>query len=92
MLREITLGQYYPADSIIHKLDPRVKLFATLNYVVSLFTFRGLTGLVLVNNPIADVNALTTLTNLEWANLSENTITDISVLATLTKAKASGPS
>ena len=29
MLRDITLGQYYPADSVIHKLDPRVKLFAT---------------------------------------------------------------
>ena len=25
MLRDITLGQYYPADSVIHKLDPRVK-------------------------------------------------------------------
>lgn len=24
MLRDITLGQYYPADSVVHKLDPRV--------------------------------------------------------------------
>ena len=31
MLRDITLGQYYPADSVIHKLDPRTKLFATLH-------------------------------------------------------------
>ena len=30
MLRDITLGQYYPADSVIHKLDPRVKLFSTM--------------------------------------------------------------
>ena len=36
MLRDITLGQYYPADSAIHKLDPRVKLFATLIYIAVL--------------------------------------------------------
>ncbi len=41
MLRDITLGQYYPADSVIHKLDPRVKLFGTLIYIISLFCFRG---------------------------------------------------
>ena len=35
MLRDITLGQYYPADSVIHKLDPRVKLMATLVYIMS---------------------------------------------------------
>ena len=29
MIRDITIGQYYPAQSPIHKLDPRVKLFAT---------------------------------------------------------------
>ena len=44
MLRDITIGQYYPADSVIHKLDPRVKLFATLLFVISLFTFRNLAG------------------------------------------------
>ena len=37
MLRDITLGQYYPAESVIHKLDPRVKLFGTLVFLVSLF-------------------------------------------------------
>lgn len=30
MLKDITLGQYYPTESPIHKLDPRVKLFGTL--------------------------------------------------------------
>ena len=44
MLRDITIGQYYPADSVIHKLDPRVKLFATLLFVISLFTFRNVWG------------------------------------------------
>lgn len=48
MLKDITLGQYYPADSVIHKLDPRVKLFATILYIVSLFLFHDLPGLIFV--------------------------------------------
>ena len=47
MLRDITLGQYYPADSVIHKLDPRVKLFGTLIYIISLFVFKGLPAFIL---------------------------------------------
>ena len=41
MIRDITIGQYYPADSVIHKLDPRVKLFATMLYIIALFVFKG---------------------------------------------------
>ncbi|MDO4939216.1 MAG: energy-coupling factor transporter transmembrane protein EcfT [Lachnospiraceae bacterium] len=37
MLRDITLGQYYPEDSVLHRLDPRTKLFGTMIYIVSLF-------------------------------------------------------
>lgn len=44
MLRDITLGQYYPVDSVIHRLDPRVKLLATLIYLVSLFVMNSFTG------------------------------------------------
>ncbi len=44
MLRDITLGQYYPADSILHKLDPRVKLSATLLFIVALFAFNSISG------------------------------------------------
>ena len=47
MLRDITLGQYYPADSVIHKLDPRVKLFSTMIYIISLFCFRGVAALAI---------------------------------------------
>ena len=36
-MKEITLGQYYPSGSLIHRLDPRVKLLATLVYIISLF-------------------------------------------------------
>lgn len=48
MIRDITIGQYYPADSIIHKLDPRVKLLAVVLYVISLFTFRSLVGFLVI--------------------------------------------
>ena len=37
MIRDITLGQYYNTNSIIHDLDPRVKLFGTMIYLISLF-------------------------------------------------------
>lgn len=37
MLRDITLGQYYPVDSILHRLDPRTKLFGTMVFILSLF-------------------------------------------------------
>ena len=47
MIRDITIGQYYPADSRIHKLDPRVKIVCTLLYLISLFTFKSILGYVL---------------------------------------------
>lgn len=53
MIRDITIGQYYPADSVIHKLDPRVKLFAVVIYVISLFTFQGIWGFLLVTLALA---------------------------------------
>lgn len=44
MLRDLTIGQYYPGDSVIHRLDPRVKIIVTLLVVISLFTFHGFAG------------------------------------------------
>ena len=44
MLRDITLGQYYQTESIIHRLDPRVKLAGTLTFIVSLFLFQNYFG------------------------------------------------
>ena len=37
MLTDITLGQYFPGNSFIHKLDPRTKLLATLIYIIAIF-------------------------------------------------------
>ena len=46
MIRDITIGQYYPADSILHRLDPRVKFVGTMVYIVSLFVFSSWVGYV----------------------------------------------
>ncbi|QEK11200.1 energy-coupling factor transporter transmembrane protein EcfT [Crassaminicella thermophila] len=48
MLRDITIGQYYPVDSSIHKLDPRVKILATLCYIISLFLVKHLVDYVYI--------------------------------------------
>ena len=47
MIRDITIGQYYPADSILHKLDPRVKLVGTFAYIISLFLFTSYYGYII---------------------------------------------
>lgn len=37
MLKNLTIGQYYPGDSVIHKLDPRAKILITTLFIVSIF-------------------------------------------------------
>ena len=37
MLRDITIGQHFPGNSILHTMDPRVKLLLTIAYIVMLF-------------------------------------------------------
>ena len=44
MLRDITLGQYFPGTSVIHRLDPRVKIILTFVYIVLLFLAKGPIG------------------------------------------------
>lgn len=48
MIRDITIGQYYPAESVIHRIDPRVKLIGTFAFIVSLFLFHSLYGYLFV--------------------------------------------
>lgn len=45
MIRDITIGQYYPAKSVLHRLDPRVKLVGTLLYLISLFFIQQHSGI-----------------------------------------------
>ena len=37
MIRDITLGQFYPVNSVLHRMDPRTKLFGTMIFIISLF-------------------------------------------------------
>ena len=41
MLKDITLGQYFPADTPVHRLDPRTKLLCVILYIVALFNAKG---------------------------------------------------
>jgi energy-coupling factor transport system permease protein len=47
MFDSITLGQYYQTDSVLHRLDPRVKLVGTFAYLISLFVVDSLPGYLL---------------------------------------------
>ena len=47
MIKDITIGQYFPGNSVIHKLDPRVKLVLDILYLVILFTAQSFTGVLL---------------------------------------------
>lgn len=47
MIRDITLGQFYPGDSWIHRLDPRVKIMATIFYIIALFVVDDFIGFAL---------------------------------------------
>ncbi len=48
MIRDITIGQYYPTNSPIHKLDPRTKILATFAYILSIFVVKEYIGYVLI--------------------------------------------
>ena len=47
MMRDITIGQYYPAPSVIHRLDPRVKLVGTVVFIIMIICIGNLAGYVL---------------------------------------------
>ena len=41
MLKDITLGQYFPGDTVVHRLDPRTKLIVVVLYIIALFNAKG---------------------------------------------------
>lgn len=47
MIKDITIGQYFPGKSVIHRLDSRIKLLLDLLYLVMLFTAQSFTGVIL---------------------------------------------
>lgn len=46
MLKDITIGQYFPGGSAVHRMDPRMKLILTVGYVVMLFVAQNAWGLL----------------------------------------------
>ena len=48
MIRDITLGQYYPEQSVVHRLDARTKILGTLLYIIELFLVNSFAGFGLV--------------------------------------------
>ena len=44
MLKNITLGQYFPGDTIVHRLDPRIKILVALLFLVAVFVVRTMWG------------------------------------------------
>ncbi len=58
MIRDITLGQYYPGESWVHKLDPRVKIIATLLFIIELFIVNNFAGFAISAAVLAVIIAI----------------------------------
>ena len=61
MLKDITLGQYFPGNSIIHRLDPRTKLIMLIVYIVALFMAKTWTGYALLFGFLVAVIRISTI-------------------------------
>ncbi len=71
MLKDITLGQYFPGNTVIHRLDPRVKLVITMAYIVVLFFAKGpvsyglCLAALLYSIAVSKINLKTVLTSMK---------------------------
>ena len=63
MLRDITIGQYFPGHSIIHKMDPRMKIIASILYIITLFVASRPLGLAI---GILMVVLMYTVSKISW--------------------------
>ena len=59
MLNDITFGQYYPANSVVHRIDPRMKIVLTVTYIVLTFLARNAVSLLLAGLGLSLMVALT---------------------------------
>ena len=57
MLKDITLGQFFPGTTVIHKLDPRTKLIWVVMYIVALFLAKWFVSYALVMLTLAAIIA-----------------------------------
>ncbi|MDR1246746.1 MAG: energy-coupling factor transporter transmembrane protein EcfT [Clostridiales Family XIII bacterium] len=58
MIRDITIGQYYPGETWVHRLDPRLKITVTLIFIVALFFVRDFLGYVIAIAALGGVIAI----------------------------------
>ncbi len=58
-MRDITLGQYFPADSVIHRLDPRVKILSLIAYIVLVFCTFHFTSLAFIAATVLTIILMT---------------------------------
>lgn len=61
--RGITIGQYYPAESLVHRLDPRVKMLLTFGLLIAIFAIKNFIGFLVV---VLLFGAITYLGQLPW--------------------------
>lgn len=61
MIRDITIGQYYPGKSILHRLDPRTKFVGTLVFLISVFVFHTFWGYAVATVFLASMIKLSTV-------------------------------
>ena len=58
MIKDITLGQFFPGRSIVHRLDPRTKVLLTMALIVIVFFCQNIFSLLLMIAFVAAVNLL----------------------------------
>ena len=58
MLKDITLGQFFPGNTLVHRLDPRTKLIWLIGYIVALFSAKGWGGYALMAAVLIMMSAL----------------------------------
>ena len=51
MIKDITLGQYFPMNSVVHKLDPRMKLLFVTAFIVMVFVSNNFVSLAFYGTP-----------------------------------------
>lgn len=61
MFSDVTIGQYYPGESFVHGLDPRVKLFGTMIFIIALFVNTSYIGYVFITLILAVIVRLSTV-------------------------------
>jgi energy-coupling factor transport system permease protein len=64
MIKDITIGQYIPGDSFIHKLDPRVKIMLSLFFIIDLFILNNFWGYIFV---VAIIGAIIVISKLPFS-------------------------